>query len=112
MSFRQALTIVSEDHRQVGVFWTLGAQGFENINLSGCIINMIVSPDNMGNFHFHVVDNDSEVVGRGTIRASDDQVIELAIFDAHRAFNMIRKNHLALLGVFESNDKFRLFIGS
>ncbi len=49
------------------------------LGLEKRVVQMLVAADHMGHAHVVVVDDDREVVGRGTVGAQDDPVVELGI---------------------------------
>ena len=102
MSFRQARTVVTQNHRQVCEDRQLRAQGFEDIDLPGRIVNMVVTAYDVSNSHVDVIDNDGEIVGWHAVGAHDHQVIQLAVADADTAVNLIIEYHLASQRVCES----------
>src|ERR1700691_2379178 len=58
----------------MGETWWSCAQRLVELNMPCCIRQMVLAPDNMGNFHFDVVDNVYEMKDPRTVRASNSHV--------------------------------------
>jgi hypothetical protein len=71
----------------VGEFGYIKTQRLIHQNLAGRIVNMVVATNYMGDFHQRIIDNHSKVVGRITIAAFNDQVIEFVIIKTNIPFD-------------------------
>ena len=63
------------NHGQVGVIRDLCPQGFQNVDLAGRVVDVIIAANDMADVHVPVVDHHTEVVGRGAIPAGNDEVV-------------------------------------
>ena len=59
----------------------------------------------MGDAHVHVVHHHTEIVGRRAVGARDDQIVELAVLEHHRAMHHVVHHHLPVQRVLEADDR-------
>ena len=83
-------------------------QGLVDEDLTGRVGDVIVATDDMGDLHGHVVDNDREIIGRGTIGAQDDQVVQLAVVKRQFAMNEVDETRLPLQRGFQADRRFAI----
>ena len=55
------------------------SQSFQNIDLTRGVVYVIVSADNMGDLHNHVIHYNRQIVGWRTIGAPDNQIVQLLL---------------------------------
>ena len=60
---------------------------------------MVFTTNNVGDFHIPVVDNNAEVVGRGTVGTANDQIIQLLVAEFDRPTDLVVKNNGTVLRV-------------
>ena len=82
------------------------------IDLSRRIINVVITPNNMGDFHIDIVDYDSEIVGRRTVSPNDDGIIQLFILNRDRSAYCVVKRHRAFKRCSKSYNRFDLSSGN
>ena len=83
------LAVFVEDHRQVAVYRQRRAQGQQDVDLARGVVDVIITADNVGDVHVPVVHYHAEVIGRATVRAGDDQVVQLFVIDLDAAFDRV-----------------------
>ena len=105
MSFRQPAAVGTEDHRQMRIFGPCDPQCVHNMDLPRRVVEMVIAAYHMGDLHLVVIDDDGEVVSRHTIRAHDDQVIELGIIEDHFTADLIAYTNLATGRRLETHDR-------
>ena len=66
---------------------------------------MLVAADHVGDIHFVIVDDDREIVGRGAVRAQDDQVVELLVLDRYLAHHMVADRRRAFARRLEADRR-------
>ena len=66
---------------------------------------MIVAADDVGDAHVMIVDHHREHVGRGAVRAQQDEIVELGILHRHPALDEIVDDRLAIARRFQANDE-------
>lgn len=59
---------------------------------------MVVAANNMGDTHIMVVDNHSQHIGRRSISAQEDEVVNLAGSDLYLSLNTVLDNNMSLIG--------------
>ncbi len=82
-----------------------GSQGLVDLNLSRGIVEMVISPDDMGDLHAHIIHHHREVVGWKSVASQDDEVIQFAIVKFHTALNQIFHHGLPFVGGEEPDRK-------
>ena len=73
----------------MGELRQLMTEGFIKLDLPGCVGQMIVAADDMGDTHVDVVDHHAKIIRRRAVGTGDDQVIKLAIVENDVAFDQI-----------------------
>ena len=96
MALRKPLAVAAEDHGDVGVGGKLAPQGAEDVDLPGGVVDMVVTPDDVGHGHVQVVDHHGEVVGREAVRPHDDEVVELVVANDHPPPDEVVNDRLAV----------------
>ena len=63
---------------------TSAPSAVKDVDLARRVVDVIIATNDVGDFHVPVIDTDTEVVGRRTVGAGDDEVIEFVVgnFDA------------------------------
>jgi hypothetical protein len=67
------------------------------MDLFWCVVQMIITPYDMGNFHVYVIDNDAEIVCWSSVRTNNDKVIKLGIIKDDLASYQVIDNRLSFL---------------
>src|SRR5690606_5618020 len=86
---RQLFAVGPEDHGQVAVFGQGGAQGAQNVDLPGRVVDVVVAAQHVGDVHVPVVDHHTEVIGGGAIRTGDDEIVQFCVVEADGALDQI-----------------------
>ncbi|MNE02450.1 hypothetical protein D3C80_949260 [compost metagenome] len=81
------------DQRDVGEGRPGPAQGVIDQALAGGVVQVIVATNDVGHAHVVIVHHHSQVVGRGAVRADDDQVVQRRGFPAHAALHRVIDRH-------------------
>jgi len=87
----------------------LFAQGFEDIDLAWCVVNMVVATYHVGDGHVHIVHHHAKVVcgcadlsqGGG---AGNHQVVQLIVADFNATFDFVIPHHRTRLRVFKTQN--------
>ena len=66
---------------------------------------MVVAADHVGDAHVVIVDHHRKHVGRRSIRAEQDEIVDLGILDGDPTLHLVVDNGLALAGSFKANDR-------
>ena len=74
----------------MGEFGHRPAERAVDLHLAEGVVEMVVAADHMGDAHVVIVDDDREIVGRGAVRAQNDQIVELAVRDRDLALHRSR----------------------
>ena len=104
VTFRQSAAVGAKNHRQVRVHWRRRAECFHDVNLSRCVIEVIVTTNDMRDIHIEIVNHHRQVVGRRTVRSSNNQVIEFVVLDRDPAFHLVVNDNNAFGWRFETNN--------
>jgi hypothetical protein len=64
-------------------------EGLIDLDLTGCVVKVIISSKNMGDAHGSIIDYHGEIIGWKSITPEDDQVVELRIVKLHPALNQV-----------------------
>ncbi len=99
----QALAVVAEDHRHVGVLGRLGPQGPQDIDLARGVVQVIVAANHVGDPHIEIVHDHSQVVSGAAVGAQQDQIVELGVVVHHPAADHVLHHHRALQGILEAD---------
>jgi hypothetical protein len=83
----------------------LGAERGEHVDLSRRVVEVIIAADHMGHAHVHVIDDHAKIVGRRTVGARDNQIIQLSIFEGDIAVHEVMHHDLALERILEADDR-------
>src|SRR6266568_7234124 len=93
------------DQRDMGEFGDRPIERTVDLGLAERIAEMLATADHMGDLHVMVVDDDREVVGRGAVRAQDDQIVEFLVVDADLAEHQVAYRRRALLRGLEADHR-------
>jgi hypothetical protein len=69
-----------------------------DLSLAGGIGEVVDAADHVGHAHVVVVDDDGEIVGRRTVGAQDDEVVEILVLDHDAALDEIVDHRFAAVG--------------
>ena len=89
VTLRELCSVGAENHGHMRIHRRYRSQRFEHVDLTGRVVQMIVAANHVRDLHVHVIDDDTEVVRGRTVRARDDQIIELGVLKDHVAMNRI-----------------------
>src|SRR5664280_736313 len=95
VTFAQARLVRSQNHRDMSEFWHIETQRLIHQNLAWCIVDMVVTANDMSDVHERVVDDDGKIISRISVTAFDDQIVQLIIIETYIAFNEIFNNRYA-----------------
>ena len=59
------------------------------LDLSRCVRKVVVTADDVGDAHVDIVNDDTKVVRRRAIRASDDEIVKLAVVENYIALDQV-----------------------
>ena len=90
------------------VLGRIDTQSSHDVQLPGCVIEMIITAHDVSDVHLAVVNNNREIVGRHTIRAHDDQVVQLRIVENYLTTDSVVHSNLPVGGRFETNDRIHI----
>ena len=107
----ELLAIGPMNHGKVGVLRYCSPQCLKNIHLPWRVVNVVIAPNDMANGHVHVVNHNTEVIGRRPIGSGNNQVVELGIGNANSALDPVVPAHHAMVGVTKTNNKGLLGLG-
>ena len=65
----------------MGEYWNLSSKRTVQKNLLRCIRDVIGSPDDVGDPHLDIVDDDADMVGRLGVRAQQHKVLDRVAFN-------------------------------
>src|SRR5512139_3587517 len=80
-------------------------QSLINLDLAGGVIQMIISPDDMGDGHGRIIHNNRKIIRGEPITSQDDQIIQLRIIKFHSALNEILHHRLPFVWREKPNRK-------
>ena len=69
------------------------------------VVEMVVAADHVGDAHVVIVDDDREHVGRRSVRAEQDEIVELGILDGDPALDAVVDDGLALARRLQADDE-------
>ncbi len=81
------------------------AHGLDDLQLAKGVVQVIVAADHMGDAHVLVVNDDRQHIGRRTIGAQQDHVVELGVLDRDLALHGILDHRLAALRRLEPDHR-------
>jgi len=93
--FGEAGFVGPQDHRDMGELGHLISQGSIDLDLTGCVVKMVVAPDNVRDLHVHIIHHHAEVIGGGAVRAEQYQVVELGVIKGDRSLDQVGDHGLA-----------------
>ena len=108
MAFGEPAPVGPQNHREVRVLGRLDTQSSHNVQLPGCVVEMIITAHHVSDLHLAVVDNNREIVGRHTIRAHDDQIVQLRIVENYLTTDSVAHANLPAGGRPETNDRIHI----
>ncbi len=96
MPLAEALLVLAEDQRDVGVAGGGASQRPDHHHLLGGVGDVVLAAQHVGDAHVEVVHGRGQVVGRGPVRAHDDEVLDRAVLERHRAAHVVLDDGLPL----------------
>src|SRR5690554_2763677 len=66
-----------------------GAKRCQDVDLSRGVVDVVIAPDDVRDFHVPVVHNNTEIVGWGSVRPRNDQVVKFGVINTDRPFDQI-----------------------
>lgn len=96
MALGELLAVLAVNQGHMGEDRAFPAQRIVDLALAGTVDQVVVAADDMGNAHVVVVDHHGEIVGGRTVRAQQDEIVELLCRPAHRALYRILQHHVAV----------------
>src|SRR5690606_7022919 len=102
LSFGELLSLDIDDKRQVRVDRAHSAYPLLDEYLPRSVRDMVFSPDDMGDAHLMVVDDDSQVVERVVYRSRDHEIAELSRIELDRPADHVIEHYL-LIRILESD---------
>lgn len=97
--FGQFFIVIVIDYRNVCVNWYWCFQGFKNVDLVWCVVDMVFVMDNVGDFYILVIDNYIEVIGWGIIGMVDNKIVQFLVVEFDWIMDLIVKNNRIFLWV-------------
>ncbi|CCJ99025.1 conserved hypothetical protein [Cronobacter malonaticus 507] len=104
VTFGEFFTVIAVDHRDVRVKRYRRAQRFQDVDLTRRVVDMVFTTDHVRDFHIPVVHDYTEVVRRGTVSTTDDQIVKLQVAEFNRAADLIVKHDRTILRVRKTHD--------
>ena len=95
VALAEALAVLAEDERDVGVVGRRRAERPDHHHLLGRVGDVVLAAQHVGDAHVHVVHGGGEVVGRRAVGAHDDEVLDRAVVEGHRAADVVLDDRLA-----------------
>ena len=83
------------NQRNVGIDRFGPAHGLDDLQLTERIVEMLSATDDVRDAHVVVVDDDCQHIGRRTVGAQQDHVVELGVVDFHLALDGVMHDRLA-----------------
>jgi hypothetical protein len=96
VALAEFLLVRAQDLRDVGEGGQGVAQSFVDQDLSRCVREVVVAPDDMADPHLRVVHRGGEVVGWGVGGLHNDEVLEVLVLERHGAANKVVDDGLPL----------------
>ena len=69
------------------------------------VVEMVVAADHVGDAHVVIVDDHREHVGRRSVGAQQDEIVELGVLDRHPALDPVLDHRLAFARRLEADDE-------
>ena len=104
MAFRQSGAIWAQIHGQMSIDRWFGTKHFDHVHLAWCVIQMVVTADDVSDIRVVVIDDDREIIGWRAIRTGNDQIVELRILEDHPAPHLMFDNDFAVERILKADD--------
>ncbi len=104
MALGQLGAFLVEDHRHVAEPRQRRAERLVDVDLAGCVVDVVVAADHLGDLHVPVVDHHGEVVGGPAVRTEDHEVVQLGVGDLDPALDQVVEHHHAVERILEADD--------
>ena len=104
VAFGQFRPILPEDHGDVSEMGQGYFQGLVDEDLPGCVGNVVVAPDHMGDVHGDVVDNHGKIVSGDAVAAFEHEVVQFGVVEDDRPLDEIIEHGGSQLRTTETDD--------
>ena len=104
MPFGELGPVGAVDQGNMRVDRRLPAECTEQLGLAKRVVEVIVAPDRMGDFHVVIVDDDRQHVGRRSVAPQKHHVVELGVGDPDHPLHHILDDGFAFARRLESDD--------
>jgi hypothetical protein len=98
VSFAEACFVFAVNERDVSKLRHGITQRLIYEDLTGRVINVVITSDNMGNPHKGIVDDYCEIIGGSVISPENDKVIQFFTIKGNLSPDQVIKAHLPLTG--------------
>lgn len=85
-----------EDEGHVRVDGGVVAEGLLEGDMPGRVVEVFLAPQDVGDAHERIVDDDGEVVGGEAVLLADDEVVEFGVGESHVAQDLVVDGDVAL----------------
>ena len=93
------------DQRQVRPDRDLPAERLVDQGLAGGVVEMIVAANHVGHAHVVVIDHHGQVIGRRTVGAQQDQVVQILVLEPDVPLHLVGHHRVAGLRTLQAHDK-------
>jgi hypothetical protein len=112
VSFAKACFVFTVDKRDMGKMGYGIVQRFIYKNLTRGIVDMVITPDNVGNPHECVVDYDREIISGSVVGPEDNKIIQFFVIKCNLSSHEVIETHFSTNRVLESYYKGPALIAS
>ena len=92
MAFAQSCPVRSKDHGDMSILGHGFMECFVNEDLTGCIIDVVIPPDYMGDSHADVIHHHGQMISGAAFGSLQDEIVELLIIKGYGPFYEIFEN--------------------
>ena len=79
-------------------------QCFKNINLPRCIVDMIITTNDMTDVHIQIIHYHTKIISRDAITSQQNQIIKLAVRYHNFTLDQIIKDDMSLCGILKADN--------
>src|SRR5215471_19798623 len=113
MPLGQLGAVGAMDQWDMTVNWCRPAHCLDDLELAGCVVEVICTAKDMRNPHVEIIDHHGEHVSRRAVTPQKHHVVELGIGPANFSLDHVPNDGLALCRSFQSNhERLVCLIGS